>query len=114
MTWKDTLRKAPFNIGDAQHRRHDELNQQRQKLMKEFPEILEECLDDVLQEKIRHNPSAESYTIHVQEVADFIKKLKSSGINNSDLIQFLKKEYNAQMVEIDSDGAIKFSGVITL
>ena len=114
MTWKDTLRKAPFNIGDAQHRRHDELNQQRQKLMEEFPEILEDFLDDELQEKIRHNPSAESYTIHVQEVADFIKKLKSSGINNSDLIQFLKKEYNAQMVEIDSDGAIKFSGVITL
>ena len=114
MTWKDTLRKAPFNIGDAQHRRHEELHQKRQTLMKEFPEILEDFLDDELKEMIREKPSSESYTIYVKEVADYIKKLKDSGIQNSELIQFLKKEYNAQRVEIDVDGAIKFDGVITL
>tara|TARA_R100001163_G_C4947050_1_gene116417 strand:- start:9 stop:353 length:345 start_codon:yes stop_codon:yes gene_type:complete len=114
MTWKDTLRKAPFNIGDAQHRRHDELHQQRQKLMKEFPEILEDFLDDELQEKIRYNPSAGSYTIHVQEVADAIKNLKNNGIKEIDIVQLLKKEYNAKRVEIDADGSIKFDGVITL
>ena len=114
MTWKDTLRKAPFNIGDAQHRRHGELSNQRKKLMEDFPEILEDFLDDELQEMIREKPSEGSYTIHVKEVADYIRKMKNSGIKEIDIIQLLKKAYNAKRVEIDADGAIKFDGVVTL
>jgi len=114
MTWKNTLRKAPFNIGDAQHRRHEELNQQRNKLMSEFPEILEDFLDDELQQQIRQSPSAGSYSIFVKEVADYIVKLQMAGIKANDIIQLLKKEYNAQRVEIDDKGRIKFDGVVTL
>ncbi len=82
--------------------------------MAEFPEILEDYLDDELQEMIREKPSADIYTINVKEVADYIRKMKNSGLSNLDIIQFLKKEYEAHKVEIHDDGTIKFEGVITL
>ena len=61
--------------------------------------LLEDFLDDELQEKIRHNPSAESYTIHVQEVADYIRKLKNNG---------LKKCHSCDSVILCGDSSIFF------
>jgi CRISPR/Cas system CSM-associated protein Csm4 (group 5 of RAMP superfamily) len=114
MTWKNILRKAPFNIGDAQITRLEQMNADKKKALVAFINDLEDFLDDELQEKIRHNPNAESYTIHVKEITEAIKNLHNLGIENSDIIQLLKKEYNAQRVEIHTDGSIKFDGVITL
>jgi len=114
MTWKDTLRKAPFNIGDAQVTRLDNIKANKKKLLTEFTMILEDFLDDALRQEIQNKPESNSYSVYVKEVADAIRNLKNNGLQNSDIIPLLKKEYNVQSVEIDTDGEIKFDGVVTL
>ena len=114
MTWKDILRKAPFNIGDAQVTRLNELKDKKKELQNEFPQFLEDFLDDELQQKINHNPNVDRYTVYVKKVADKIKDLMANGFEVEEIEQIMQKEYNAKTVTIDNDGAITFEGVTTL
>jgi len=114
MTWKNILRKAPFNIGDAQVTRLDELQAKKKELQNEFPQFLEDYLDDELRQKINHNPNTDKYTVFSKKVADKINDLQKNGFTIEEIEQIMQKEYNAKTVTIDNDGAITFFGVITL
>ena len=113
MTWKNTLRKAPFNIGEVQSKRIEETNAKKKQLLDLFPRVLETHLDPYLQEEIRNKPNKDAYYIYVAEVANQIKHLENNGIKTSEIIQLLKDAYNAKDVAINSDGTIKFGGMTT-
>ena len=114
MTWKDTLRKAPFNIGEAQVRRNYDLVAARTELLNHFPKVLEEYLDEELRREIRDNPNEESYTVYVKELESELRNLRNNGIPLQEILKLMEKEYNAQKVTINDKGGIKFEGIITL
>jgi len=114
MTWKDTLIKAPFNINEAQARQRYNLTAEKNKLLEEFPKVLEDFLDDELRSEIEKNPNSDHYIVYVQEVADEIKNLKSHGVTHQEIEKLLKDEYKAKRVAMSPDGDIKFDGIDTL
>ena len=114
MTWKDTLRKAPFNINEAQARRRYDLTAEKNMLLEEFPKVLEDFLDDELRRQIEKNPNSDHYVVYSQEVADEIKNLKSHGVTHQEIEKILEDEYKAKRVAMSLDGDIKFDGVNTL
>lgn len=114
MTWKDTLRKAPFNIGEAQTRRNYDLKAARTELLNHFPKVLEEYLDEELSRKIRDNPNEERYTVYSRELESHIRNLTNNGITLREILKVMEEEYNAQKVTINDKGGIKFEGIITL
>ena len=56
MTWKNTLRKAPFNIGEVQSKRIEEMNAKKKQLLDLFPRVLETHLDPYLQKRYEISP----------------------------------------------------------
>tara|TARA_S200002703_G_C3700632_1_gene215168 strand:+ start:397 stop:741 length:345 start_codon:yes stop_codon:yes gene_type:complete len=114
MTWKNTLRKAPFNINEAQAKQKYALTAEKNKLLEEFPKVLEDFLDDELRSEIEKKPNSDHYIVYSEEVADEIKNLKSHGVTHQEIEKLLKDEYKAKRVVMSPDGDIKFDGVIAL
>ena len=104
--WKDTLRKAPFNMGEAQDNRLNELKAKKEQLMNEFPRILEHFLDDEIRAAIDKDPNSGKYTVSAQEVTGAVKNLRRNGISHQEIEEYLKDAYKANRVKMSHPDAI--------
>tara|TARA_Y100000004_G_scaffold97479_1_gene109149 strand:- start:109 stop:456 length:348 start_codon:yes stop_codon:yes gene_type:complete len=106
MSWKNTLRKAPFDMGQAQDKRLNELKAKKEQLMNEFPKILEDFLDDEIREAINKDPNSGRYTVSATEVTEAVKNLKRNGVSHQEIEEYLKNAYKASRVKMSHPDAI--------
>ena len=105
MTWKDTLRKAPFDTSVAQMDRNAEIRQERQKVLKDFPKLLERFIDERLRKKINNDPSADN---HFLEMNDEFARIVNGHLQKygddmkAELEKLMEDAYNVQDVMIDN------------
>ena len=116
MTWKDTLRKAPFDTGNVKREAQKYLEEDRKRRLKEFPKLLEEILDKRLENKIKDNPNADVIKIKVKSVSDLAMHLDNllvdHNIKPSQLERIMEDEYNVDSVRINTDRTqITFKGL---
>ena len=116
MTWKDTLRKAPFDTGRVKREAQRYFEEDRKRRLKEFPKLLEEILDKQLEDKIKDNPNADEIKIKVGRISDLGMHLDNlivdHNIKPSQLEQIMEDEYNVDSVRINTDRTeITFKGI---
>ena len=116
MTWKDTLRKSPFDTGQVRRDALKELDKDKKRRLKEFPKLLEEILDKQLENAIKDNPNADEIKIKVGRTSDLAMHLENllldHNIKASQLERIMEDEYNVDSVRINSDRTeITFKGI---
>ena len=103
MNWKDTLRKAPFSVGDEQGKAREELALKKKELLKELQLFLEQG-DEPFRNQIRRNPEARAYTLQLQNTPFFPKLMGLMGGNklkNLEVEEHLIDEYDVDDVVLD-------------
>tara|TARA_B100000963_G_scaffold361474_1_gene397082 strand:+ start:817 stop:1176 length:360 start_codon:yes stop_codon:yes gene_type:complete len=115
MTWKDTLRKAPFDTGQMRRDSLKNMKEKNQRRLEDFPNTLEIYVDEVLEEAIRTNPKSDTVEIKISVgLRSALNDLVENGIKISKLEQIMEDEYNVDDVRItltDSKARITFRGI---
>jgi len=103
MNWKDTLRKAPFSVGDEQGKVREERALEKKELLKELQLLLVKHVDKPFRNQIRQNPEARAYTLQLQNTPFFaeLMRLAGRGLKNLDAEEYLEKEYDVEDIMID-------------
>jgi len=101
MNWKDTLKKAPFNLGAEQEVGEKVQEQIKHGLLNKLHALLVKYIDEPLKEKIHRNPQEKTYTIKSDDFFIAIKQLLSRGLKNNDIEKYLEDEYDIDAVMLD-------------
>lgn len=103
MNWKDTLRKAPFSVGDEQGKVREERALKKKELLKELQLLLVKHVDKPFRNQIRQNPEARAYTLQLQNTPFFaeIMRLTGRGLPNLEIEEHIEDEYDVDDVVLD-------------
>jgi len=116
MTWKNMLRKSPFDTGQVRRDALKELDKDKKRRLEEFPKLLEEILDNRLENAIKDNPNADEIKIKVKGTSDLAMHLDNllldHNIKASQLERIMEDEYNVDSVRINTNRTeITFKGI---
>lgn len=115
MTWKDMLRKSPFDTGEMRRESLKEVKENNKKRLEDFPNTLEIYVDKKLEDAIRSNPQSDKVEIKITVgLRSAIDTLVENGIKVSKLEEIMEDEYNVDEVKItltDSKARITFRGI---
>ena len=101
MSWKDELRKAPFNIGIAQDNRTQQMKESRESLLRRLPKVLERNVDKKLREQINDNPNRIKYKVPLPaQMKMYHSELRSAGVDDKTIEEDIKELYEADMVRV--------------
>ena len=115
MTWKDMLRKSPFDAGEMRRESLKNIKEDNKRRLEDFPNTLEIYVDEKLEDAIRTNPKSDMVEIKVSVgLRTALNNLVEGGIKISELEQIMEDEYNVDDVRItltDSKARITFRGI---
>tara|TARA_R100000734_G_C3295195_1_gene86459 strand:+ start:37 stop:381 length:345 start_codon:yes stop_codon:yes gene_type:complete len=104
MTWKDELRKAPFNIGQEQGVQMQNREDNKKKLLANLEHMLSKHVDRLLRAAVARNPTGNQYrVVMAPQIKEFILKLRGAGISEDTIEEIMAKQYNAYRVTLGDD-----------
>jgi len=104
MSWKDELRKAPFDIGQEKDVQFKNREADRKKLLEDLDHMLSKYVDKPLREQINRYPQGNQFRVAMApQIKEFLQKLQGAGISDTKLETRMAIQYKANRVTIGDD-----------